>query len=128
MKPYEVAIVIGGDLNDLIQKLAEKTTFIRIQNYEMLMKVVLSTDTPSPQTIIWENADESLLENPSRYLIRMFQWGRFFNTGCIFTFKNNIIINPCILGSIDYHIVSCPEATSLLQGSPFPSAAERVAH
>jgi hypothetical protein len=104
MKPYEVAIVIGGDVNDLIQELAGKTTFIRIQNYEMLMKVVLSTDTPSPQTIIWENADESLLENPSRYLIRMLHWGRFFNTGCIFTFKNNILINPGVLDSIDYHL------------------------
>ena len=104
MKPTQVAFVIGGDASVLMQELTGKTTFIRIQNYEMLMNVVLSTDTPSPQTIIWENADESLMENPSRYLIRMLHWGRFFNTGCIFTFKNKILINPSALASIDYFL------------------------
>jgi hypothetical protein len=111
MKPTQVAFVIGGDASVLMQELTGKTTFIRIQNYEMLMNVVLSTDTKSPQTIVWENADESYFQNPSRYVIRLFAWGRFYNTGCIFTFKSRISIHPVALTGIDYFVVFRSDST-----------------
>lgn len=105
MKSDEVAYVYGGDASDLMKELTGKTKFIIIENYEMLINLVLSTDTPEPRTIVWENADEYLLENPSTHLIRMMQYSRKNNTGCIFTFKNRIYVNPIARHAIDHHIL-----------------------
>jgi hypothetical protein len=113
MDPSKVILVIGGDASVVTQVFADKTKFIRIQNYEMLMEVINTLSKPGVlntemRTVVWEHDDESQYEiyrNPMKPLIRLLHWNRFYNTGYIFAIKHMFHMHPLIIQQVDYFVI-----------------------